>query len=840
VTTTPDATDATDASTADPPAAGLRVVEIGESIAAATVGMVLADHGAEVVVVEPPRGSRLRALPAFPMLARGKHSTCLDLTTPAGRDALAELVTGADVVIAALTPATMDRLGVDGATLCAGNPRLVHCEITGFDRGHPLADVAGHEGVVAARAGRAYEFSVLFNGRRPAFPAVPVATWGAAMLALQGIGAALVERARTGRGQRVATSLLRALTVYDLSGWAPGSVRALRLGDAGMLFYTVARTRDGVWIQFSQNSPALFHALLRALDLVHLLEDARFRTAPHLTNPDDTSALRALLLDRVAERSWDEWQAVFDQDPDLSAEPLTWPGDALTHPQLVHTGDVREVEVVGLGTTRQLGPLATFTATPARPPGPPPAPPPGPPHGAGVAAPHAWHTLQPSVSAAPPAPGRDARAGDRAAGEARLLEGVTILELATWIATPMATALLAELGARVVKIEPLDGDPMRHHGPAGLKCVQGKESLAVDLKTSAGREIVERLAARADGLLHNFRPGVPERLGIDHATLSRLNPRLIHLYAGSYGSSGPMAHRAAFHVTAGAVCGGALLQAGADGAPGPDVVLTEAERAWWSQRLVRCNESNPDFNAAVAVAAAFTLALVARDRTGTGQAVETRMMASNAYTLVEHFIGYPARPPRPVPDAGLHGLDALYRLYGTADGWVFVAARNGVDFARLCDVVGRPELADDPRFADAAARAHHDDELAELLAQAFTARSAGEWERALVAAGVAGVAAHDGPHAAYVFDAPSSRELGLVEDSTSSGYGPYPRYGRAVRTGHDLGPPGAADATGAQTRAILAELGYDDAAVAELVASGVVGVPVDPLLASGTGPTRGT
>jgi crotonobetainyl-CoA:carnitine CoA-transferase CaiB-like acyl-CoA transferase len=833
VTRAPIDTEATDAThdTDSPPATGLRVVEIGESIAAATVGMVLADHGAEVVVVEPPRGSRLRALPAFPMLARGKHSTCLDLTTTAGRDALAELVAGADVVIAALTPATMDRLGVDGATLCAANPRLVHCEITGFDRGHPLADVAGHEGVVASRAGRAYEFSVLFDGRRPAFPAVPVATWGAAMLALQGIGAALVERARTGRGQRVATSLLRALTVYDLSGWAPGSDRALRLGDVGMLFYAVARTRDGVWIQFSQNAPALFHALLRALDLAHLLEDARFRTAPHLADPDDARALRALLLDRVAERSWDEWQAVFDRDPDLSAEPLTWPGDALTHPQLVHTGDVREVEVDGLGTTRQLGPLATFSATPARPPGPPPAAP--------GATPHSWRTSRPPVSAArQPDRSSGSPAGDRPDGEARLLEGVTILELATWIATPMATALLAELGARVVKIEPLDGDPMRRHGPAGLKCVQGKESLAVDLKTSAGREIVQRLATRADGLLHNFRPGVPERLGIDHATLSRLNPRLVHLYAGSYGSSGPMAHRPAFHVTAGAVCGGALLQAGADGAPGPDIVLTEAERAWWSQRLVRCNESNPDFNAAVAVAAAFTMALVARERTGTGQAVETRMMGSNAYTLVEHFIDHPARPPRPLPDAGLHGLDALYRLYGTADGWVFVAARNDADFARLCEVVGRPEIADDQRFADAAARARHDDALAELLAQAFTARPAGEWERALVAAGVAGVAAHDGPHAAYVFDAPSSRELGLVEDSTSTGFGPYPRYGRAVRTGHDLGPPGAADATGAQTRAILAELGYDDTAVDELVASGVVGVPVDPLTTSGSGPTR--
>jgi crotonobetainyl-CoA:carnitine CoA-transferase CaiB-like acyl-CoA transferase len=409
----------------------------------------------------------------------------------------------------------------------------------------------------------------------------------------------------------------------------------------------------------------------------------------------------------------------------------------------------------------------------------------------------------------------------------RLLEGVTVLELATWIATPMATALLAELGARVVKVEPLEGDPMRRYGPAGLKCTQGKESLAVDLKSPAGREVVQRLADRADGLLHNFRPGVPERLGIDAATLRARNPRLVHLYAGSYGSTGPMAHRPAFHVTAGAICGGALLQAGADGAPGPEVVLTEEERAWWSQRLVRCNESNPDFNAALAVAAVFTMALVARERTGEGQAVETRMLLSNAYTLVEHHIDHPGRPARPVPDAGLHGLGALDRLYETARGWVFVAARGDAEAVRLFAAVDRAGLADDPRFADAAARARHDGELAAVLGHAFAARPADEWERILVAAGVAGVAAHDGPQAAYVFDAAWARDLGLVADSAATGLGPYPRYGRAVRTGHGLGPPGAADVVGAQTRPILGELGYDGAAVDAMLAAGVVGEPAD-------------
>ena len=107
----------------------------------------------------------------------------------------------------------------------------------------------------------------MFGGERPVFPAVPVATYGAAMLALQGIFAALLERERTDRGQAVSTSLLGALGVFDLSGWAPGGSRALRLADVPMTFYPVARTSDGVWVQFSQNSPRLFRAFLHAIEL---------------------------------------------------------------------------------------------------------------------------------------------------------------------------------------------------------------------------------------------------------------------------------------------------------------------------------------------------------------------------------------------------------------------------------------------------------------------------------------------------------------------------------------------------------------------------------------------
>jgi crotonobetainyl-CoA:carnitine CoA-transferase CaiB-like acyl-CoA transferase len=201
------------------------------------------------------------------------------------------------------------------------------------------------------------------------------------------------------------------------------------------------------------------------------------------------------------------------------------------------------------------------------------------------------------------------------------------------------------------------------------------------------------------------------------------------------------------------------------------------------------------------------------------------MMASNAYTLSEHFIDYRGRPQRVIPDAGLHGLHALYRLYQAQDGWIFVAVSDDREFARLCEAVGRPGLLRDPRFSTDVARADHDAELGRELEAVFAQQRADAWERALAAVRVACVQAHPGSHAAYIFDAPWAEKLGLVEDAAATGLGPYRRYGRVVRTERDVGPLGPADVAGAQTRSILAELGYTDDQVEALLSQRVVGAP---------------
>ena len=224
------------------------------------------------------------------------------------------------------------------------------------------------------------------------------------------------------------------------------------------------------------------------------------------------------------------------------------------------------------------------------------------------------------------------------------------------------------------------------------------------------------LVRRADVLLHNYRPGVPaERLGIDYATLRRINPRLVYLYGASYGSTGPCAHKPAYHPTAGALCGEALVQLGAAGLPAPDAPLSPEELAHQAHRIELANETNPDPNAAVATATALLLALYHRARSGEGQSVETTMLCSNAWALSADYVDYAGRPPREQADAELHGLAALYRLYATAEGWVFLACPTPRGFAKLCDALGAPEWLADPRFCDAEARRAHDAELVRLL-----------------------------------------------------------------------------------------------------------------------------
>jgi crotonobetainyl-CoA:carnitine CoA-transferase CaiB-like acyl-CoA transferase len=407
-------------------------------------------------------------------------------------------------------------------------------------------------------------------------------------------------------------------------------------------------------------------------------------------------------------------------------------------------------------------------------------------------------------------------------GRGAPLEGVTVVEFATIIAGPIATSMLADLGARVIKVEPIDGDPYRHLVAGGTpvaKTTAGKSSICIDLKTAEGRRLALALAKDADVVLHNARPGVPERLGLGEEQLRAEHPELIWVSLTGYPHRSPGARRPATHPCAGAATGGAGYQAG-PALTAPCSTLDDAREL--SRQLVRANEANPDPCTGVVVAEAVLLALLARERFGIGQAVHVNMLTANMYANADDALAYDGKARRPECDDELLGHRAGYRLYPAAEGWLFVAVGSDAEWRRCWDVLERPELADDPRFATATARDAHDGELEATLADVLGKRPAPEWEARFVAAGVAGVqadAATPGPFFAHHEHVLAND---LAPECRHTRFGPHRRWGPIVRVNGGLETYGPGVLAGEHTDALLADLGHDADAIAAMHAARVV------------------
>jgi crotonobetainyl-CoA:carnitine CoA-transferase CaiB-like acyl-CoA transferase len=499
-----------------------------------------------------------------------------------------------------------------------------------------------------------------------------------------------------------------------------------------------------------------------------------------------------VLLARIQEKTMAEWMEIFMADANIGVEPFRHTQNGMDHPQMRYNGHVIEVDDPEVGKTLQVGPLVDFSETPARVQGPTPR-----------LGQQTEEVLSHLDGARRPVAPKDGHLPRHA------LDGVTVLELAGYWAAPFGTSLLADLGARVIKIEPLEGEPMRHLG-VDAKVVQGKESLALDMRSDEGREILHKLVERADLFMHNYRPGVPERLGMDYDTLKKINPRLVYVYAGAYGSSGPYALRPAYHPSFGAICGEVLYQAGEGSPPPPGTPLTMEEVKAISKRLSRANQ-NSDPNSGLALATALLMGLYARERTGKGQYIERTMLCANAYASSDDFIRYEGKPPRRLPDPGLHGLGALYHLYLCREGWVFLACLAQDEWESLCRALAREDLLLDVRFATSVARIQHDAELMALLEEVFLERRAHQWEEYLSSHDVACVVADSGQYYAFFNGDSHIGANAMAVEVEHPVYGKYKRHAPLVALSLTPGIVGPGNRVGEHTRAILGELGYTTA-----------------------------
>jgi formyl-CoA transferase len=302
------------------------------------------------------------------------------------------------------------------------------------------------------------------------------------------------------------------------------------------------------------------------------------------------------------------------------------------------------------------------------------------------------------------------------AGPPGPLSGIGVLDLSAYIAGPYGCSLLADQGADVIKIEPPGGDNLRAYpstlereNRAFLGVNRSKRGMVLDLKSDGDRETLLDLVGDADVLVHNFRPGVAERLGIDHAALTAINPRLIYCVVSGYGEEGPLRAKAGYDQVLQAMTGMCVLQ----GKP-PVPELTYG--------------SPVDYYAAALVAAGVASALYERERSGQGQYVGVSLLRSALAMQSARVVqaeGEAHDIARDMRSGGITGL------HPTADGYLYLSANTPRFWTALCKAIGLASLADDPRYDSVRKRAAAAAELVPMLRAVLMRRTALEWEALL-------------------------------------------------------------------------------------------------------------
>jgi crotonobetainyl-CoA:carnitine CoA-transferase CaiB-like acyl-CoA transferase len=784
---------------------GIRIIDLGGSIAVAAASMILADAGADVVMVEPPGGSALRALPGFRTWGRNKRTVRIDLTTPAGRDELDTLLANADVLIHSITPTDAAWVGLTDDALAAAHPNLIVSGVLAWPAHHGSANAPVDDTLMLARLGVLDEQL----GRRdgPIYVRFPLGTWPAAWLAVVGIMARIVSRGRTGLAGPAHTSLAQGALVPMMMHWSraetPSELLARGMPKKDMRA-SLFECGDGRWIHIMppppDNTPLMQEVFAEMGP--ELIAEANARHADRAMNGYTNWGAN---IEAFKRRTSAQWLATMWAS-DIPAQQAARFGDILSDEQARVNGYVLDIDdpvdgpitIAGLPLTLD-PPMSIRSSAPQR----------------AVAAPTiaaAWAAQSGSsrstspVAAAPWGPpvsssidvglpdpaamssaiGSAASVGPVSTTTTRArfpLEGLKVLDFGNFLAGPLGPMLLADLGATVVKVETTTGDPMRAADWPFAGCQRGKRAVALDIKSPASRPALVALLRWADVVHHNLRMPAARRLGLDAASVRAVNPDVVFCHVSSYGPTGPRADWPGYDQMFQSSCGWEVMGAGVGNPP-----------MWHRFGFM-------DHLCAMASAAATLMAIHQQDTTGRATDVSASLLGTGVMTNSETFLRLDGTlMPVPQLDATQTTVSPGQRILETEDGWIAIAADSAKQVAALCAALGVA--------------------IPSQVSEAARSRSQGELLAAFAAAGVPSAAVLQEQRGPF-FDDPDHLAAGLIATYRHEAWGKFEQPGALWHFGNqevklDRAPP----VLGQHTIEVLLEVGLSRADIDALIAGG--------------------